>query len=94
MTAITTGTEATRAPQRISGNLLKKVVIGVSTLIVAFLLGYVPSAISSRTAEQQNAELEHKLRVAELGSHLAMASYDVETITLMQQSSQAVFSAA
>lgn len=76
MTAITTESETTKAPQRISGNLLKKLAIGVGTLIVAFLIGYVPSAISSRTAEQQNAELGHKLRVAELGSHLAMASYE------------------
>jgi len=60
----------------ISGELLKKIVIAASLLIVAFLLGYVPSAISSRTASQQNAEMEHKLKIADLGSQLAMASYE------------------
>jgi hypothetical protein len=72
----TTGSAATRAPQGITWNLLKKLAIGVGVLIIAFLLGYVPSSMSSRSTQQQNAELEHKLRVAELGSQLAMASYE------------------
>lgn len=72
----TTGSAATRTPQGITWNLLKKLTVGAGALIIAFLLGYVPSSISSRSAQQQNAELEHKLRVAELGSQLAMASYE------------------
>jgi hypothetical protein len=32
--------------------------------------------ISSRATEQQNVEMEHKLKAAELGSQLAMASYE------------------
>lgn len=55
---------------------LKKIGIAAGLLIVAFLLGYLPSAISSRTTMQQKAELEHRLKVAELGSQLAMASYE------------------
>jgi hypothetical protein len=60
----------------IDGNRVKKVGIAASLLIMAFLIGYVPSAISSRTTQQQNAELERKLKVTELGSQLAMASYE------------------
>ena len=72
----TTASAATRAPQGITWNLLKKLVIGAGVLIIAFLLGYVPSSISSRSTQQQNAELEHKLTVADLGNQLAMASYE------------------
>ncbi len=45
-------------------------------MILVFLLGYVPSVISSRTTLEQNVELGHKLKSAELGSQLAMASYE------------------
>lgn len=76
MSEITTGSEETKARQRLSRNLLNKLAIGTITFIVAFLIGYLPSMISSRTAERKNAELEHKLRVAELGSQLAMVSYE------------------
>jgi hypothetical protein len=55
---------------------LKKIGIAAGLLIVAFLLGYVPAAISSRTTSQQRAEMERRLKVAELGSQLAMASYE------------------
>lgn len=60
----------------ISGERFKKIAIGASLLILAFLLGYVPSAIRSHTALQQTAELEGKLKIGELGSQLAMASYE------------------
>lgn len=60
----------------INGNLLKKLAIAAGILIIAFMLGYVPSVISSRTTLQQNVELEHKLKVAELDGQLAMASYE------------------
>lgn len=72
----TTASAATSAPQGISWSLLKKLAVGASILIIAFLLGYVPSSIRSRSTQQQNAELEHKLRVADLGNQLAMASYE------------------
>lgn len=55
---------------------IKKIGIAAGLLIVAFLLGYVPAAISSRTTSQQKAEMERRLKVAELGSQLAMASYE------------------
>ena len=62
--------------RRIDAELLKKVAIAAGLLIIAFLLGYAPAAINSRTTQQQNAELERKLKVAELGSQLAMAGYE------------------
>lgn len=76
MRSISTEPQSTKASRRISGNLLKKLAIGAVALVAAFLIGYVPSAISSRAARQQNAELEHKLKAAELGSQLAMAGYE------------------
>ena len=72
----TTASAAKRAPEVNSRKRLKKVAVGAGVLIVAFLLGYVPSSISSRNTQQQNAELEHKLRFAELGNQLAMSSYE------------------
>jgi hypothetical protein len=60
----------------IKGNLLKKLALVAGVAILAFLLGYVPSMISSRATEQQKVELEHKLKTAELGGQLAMASYE------------------
>ncbi len=74
-TTISAAPEA-KALQGISWNLLKKLAIVFGALIVAFLLGYIPSSISSRGALRQNAELQHKLTVAELGGQLAMASYE------------------
>jgi hypothetical protein len=60
----------------INANLLKKLALITVIVILAFLLGYVPSRISSRATEQQKIELEHKLKTAELGGQLAMASYE------------------
>jgi len=76
MTTITTASAERKAPQGISGSSLRKLAIGAGALVVAFLLGYIPSSISSSSAQQQNAELQRKLRVAELGGQLAMASYE------------------
>lgn len=72
----TTASAATRAPEVSSRKRLNKLAVSAVALIVAFLLGYVPSSISSRNTKQQNAELEDKLRFAELGNQLAMASYE------------------
>jgi hypothetical protein len=74
-TTISAAPEA-KALRGISWNLLKKLAIVFGALIVAFLLGYVPSSISSRGALRQNAELQHNLTVAELGGQLAMAGYE------------------
>jgi hypothetical protein len=72
--SITSERKATQ--QSISANLRIKLAIGAGALILAFLLGYVPSSISSRNARAQNAELQHRLMFAELGGQLAMASYE------------------
>jgi hypothetical protein len=76
MTADTTSGSATRVPQGTTWNLLKKLAVGAGVLIIGFLLGYVPSSISSSSTQRQNAELERKLSVADLGNQLAMASYE------------------
>ena len=76
-TNTTTASAAPRAPEANNRKRLKKLTVGAGLLIVAFLLGYVPSSISSRNTQQQYGELEHKLRFAELGSQLAMASYEI-----------------
>jgi hypothetical protein len=75
-TTISTAPEAKGRPQGISWNRLKKLAIALGALIVAFLLGYIPSSMSSRNALQQNADLKQRLRVADLGGQLAMASYE------------------
>jgi hypothetical protein len=59
-----------------SGINWKKLAVVAGLVILAFLLGYVPSMISSRATEQQKVEMGHKLKAAELGSQLAMASYE------------------
>jgi outer membrane cobalamin receptor len=69
--------QETKKPSGINRDLLKKIAIAAGILILAFLLGYLPSMINSRATEQQNVELAHKLKGAELGSQLAMASYEV-----------------
>ncbi|MEN3334237.1 MAG: hypothetical protein V7641_3602 [Blastocatellia bacterium] len=69
--------QETKKPSGINRDLLKKIAIAAGLLILAFLLGYLPSMISSRATEQQNVELVHKLKDAELGSQLAMGSYEV-----------------
>lgn len=69
--------QETKMRSGINGNLLKKIAIAAVILIIAFLLGYVPAVLSSRATEQRNAEMGYKLKVADLGSQLAMASYEV-----------------
>jgi hypothetical protein len=77
MTANTSqSTTAPTAHGGVSWATLTKVGIAAGILIVVFLLGYIPSAISAHGIQQQNAELQHKLGVAELGNQLAMASYE------------------
>ena len=68
--------QETKKRSGINWNLLKKLAIAAGILILAFLLGYVPSMISSRATEQKNVDLEHQLKAVELGSQLAMSSYE------------------
>jgi hypothetical protein len=55
---------------------LKKLAIGAGILIAVFFLGYIPSCISARTAQELSARMEQKLRLAEMLSRLGMASYE------------------
>jgi hypothetical protein len=55
----------------------QKIAAGAGVVIVAFLLGYVPSCVGERNAEQQKAQLEYKVRLGDLRDKLGMASYEV-----------------
>jgi hypothetical protein len=68
--------QETKAPAGDRWSLPKKLAMAAVLLIIGFLLGYVPSSISSNTIQRQNAELERRVRAAELGSQLAMAWYE------------------
>ncbi|HEX5736054.1 MAG TPA: hypothetical protein VF131_24720 [Blastocatellia bacterium] len=57
--------------------LPQKIAAGAAVVIVAFLLGYVPSCVGERGTEQEKAKLEHKLRLADLRDKVGMASYEV-----------------
>jgi hypothetical protein len=57
--------------------LPQKIAVGAAIVIVAFLLGYIPSCVSARSAEQQKAQLEHRVRLADLRDKIGMASYEV-----------------
>lgn len=55
---------------------LKKIGVGAGILIAVFLLGYVPSCVSARNTQEQNARLVHELSLANLRGRLGMASYE------------------
>jgi hypothetical protein len=55
---------------------LKKVGIGALVLVLAFLLGYVPSCVSARSVREENARLLRKLKLTELRGQLGMMSYE------------------
>ncbi|HJQ71038.1 MAG TPA: hypothetical protein VKA70_18835 [Blastocatellia bacterium] len=57
--------------------LPQKIAAGAAVVIAAFLLGYVPSCVGEQGAEQENAKLEQRLRLADLRDKLGMASYEV-----------------
>lgn len=57
--------------------LPQKIAVGAAIVIVAFLLGYIPSCVSARSAEQQKAQLEYRVRLADLRDKIGMASYEV-----------------
>ncbi len=67
-------TEETTA--RFGGSLPQKIALGAALLIVVFLIGYVPSCVSARSAQQQRAQLESRLRLSDLRGRLGMASYE------------------
>lgn len=56
---------------------MRKIVIRTVILFTVFLLGYIPSCLSTRSTEGQKAQLEYRLRLAEMLGHLGMASYEV-----------------
>jgi hypothetical protein len=60
-----------------SQDKIKKITIAAGALIAAFLIGYVPSCVSARDAEAARAQLEHRLKLADLGGRVGMASYEV-----------------
>ena len=57
--------------------LPQKIAAAAAVVIVAFLLGYVPSCVGERNAEQQKAQLEYKVRLGDLRDKIGMASYEV-----------------
>lgn len=57
--------------------LAQKIAAGAAVVIAAFLLGYVPSCVGERSAEQQRAQLEYKVRLGDLRDKVGMASYEV-----------------
>ena len=56
--------------------LPQKIAAGAAVVICAFLLGYVPSCAGERSANQQKAQLEYKVRLGDLRDKVGMASYE------------------
>jgi hypothetical protein len=54
----------------------KKAALGAGILIAVFFLGYIPSCISARSAEEVSGRIEQKLKLSEMLSRLGMASYE------------------
>ncbi len=55
---------------------VKKLAVAAGVLIAAFLLGYIPSCVSARNAQERNIRLQYNLRLADLRGQLGMASYE------------------
>lgn len=55
---------------------LKKVAVAAGVLIAVFALGYIPSCVSARSAEERNIRLQRNLKFSDLQGHLGMASYE------------------
>lgn len=53
-----------------------KMAIAAGALIAAFLIGYVPSCVSARNAEEEKARLQYQLKLAELRGRIGMTSYE------------------
>lgn len=56
---------------------LRRIGIAAAALVAVFLIGYVPSCRSARSAETQRAQAEHQLNLAQLHSQLGMMSFEV-----------------
>ncbi|MBI2818268.1 MAG: hypothetical protein HYX72_15150 [Acidobacteria bacterium] len=54
----------------------RKLAIWASVLLAVFLLGYIPSWLSARSARAEAALLDHNLKVAKLLGELGMVSYE------------------
>ena len=55
---------------------LKKVGVAAGILIAVFALGYIPSCVSARGAEERSTRLQRNLKLTDLQGHLGMASYE------------------
>lgn len=55
---------------------LKKVAVAAGVLIAVFALGYIPSCVGARSAEERNIRLQRNLKLSDLQGHLGMASYE------------------
>ena len=55
---------------------VKKLAVVAGALIAVFLLGYIPSRMSARNAQDQIIRLHDDLRLADLRGELGMASYE------------------
>lgn len=56
---------------------LRRIGIAAAALVATFLIGYVPSCRSARSAETQRAQAERQLNLARLHSQLGMMSFEV-----------------
>lgn len=55
---------------------LKKVAVAAGILVGVFALGYIPSCVSARSAEERSIRLQRNLKLSDLQGHLGMASYE------------------
>lgn len=54
----------------------KKIALAAGALVLVFLLGYIPSCVSARSAEERAARLESRAKMNDLLSQAGMASYE------------------
>lgn len=54
----------------------KRISVQAGVLIAVFALGYIPSCVSARNAEEQKSALERRLRLVGLHNRLGMTSYE------------------
>lgn len=54
----------------------KKVALAAGALALTFMLGYIPSCVSARSAEQRAVRLELRAKMNDLLSQSGMASYE------------------
>ena len=54
----------------------KSLAIRAGLLIAVFSLGYIPSCVSARSAQERNTQLERRLKLVDLHNVLGMTSYE------------------